>query len=322
MSDWGATHSTSILDGLDQEMPGGVHMGVALQGAVAVGKVKVSDIDDSVTRILVPLFKYGIFDHAAHWANTSNHGVDVTSPAHSGLARKISAAATVLCKNDGRILPLKLGTRVAIINSQAANPIVNGGGSGRVGPTYVVAPLDAIKVRNSVAPSPPSPPNCTFHNDIDYFHIGDASGQASTATECCLQCSTRSDCTSFTFYDSKCYYHTVQGTVRPKQGAISGTCHKSAANDSHVTYDDGSSPSSSASVAAAADVAIVFVATTSSEGSDRKDLSLDGGQDDLITAVAKAQPNTIVVAVTPGAILMPWSPLVKAVLVVGMPGLE
>merc|ERR1719192_25185 len=39
MSDWGATHSTSINQGLDQEMPGAGHMGNALKSAVQSGKV-------------------------------------------------------------------------------------------------------------------------------------------------------------------------------------------------------------------------------------------------------------------------------------------
>ena len=40
MSDWGATHSTSILRGLDQEMPKGGHMGDALIQAVQSGTLK------------------------------------------------------------------------------------------------------------------------------------------------------------------------------------------------------------------------------------------------------------------------------------------
>jgi beta-glucosidase len=326
MSDWGATHSTSIKQGLDQEMPGGVYMGIGLSVAVAKGTVTVAEIDDSVTRILVPMFKFGIFANAAQW-NASNHKVDVTSAEHSAIARQISAASSVLLKNDGNILPLKLGTKLAVINVEAAKPTVHGGGSGSVSPTYTIAPLDAITRRNAQVPPPPGPqppPNCTFQQDTDYYHIGDPEGHATTPTECCVQCSALGSCVAFTFKPpSTCYYHSVAGIVRHAPGLTSGHSGKHVPpGGSNVTYDDGSNVASAASVAAAADVAIVFVATSSSEGSDRPDLDLDKGQGDLITAIAKAQPNTIVVAVTPGAILMPWSPLVKGIFVVGMPGLE
>jgi len=66
MSDWGATHSTSINEGLDQEMPGAGSMNEAkLEAMLAAGTLVQAKIDDSVRRILVPMFKFGIFDHAA-----------------------------------------------------------------------------------------------------------------------------------------------------------------------------------------------------------------------------------------------------------------
>ena len=75
----------------------------------------------------------------------------------------------------------------------------------------------------------------------------------------------------------------------------------------------------------AADVAVVFVGTLSTEGADRVSLSLDEGtprrnQNALIEAVAEAQANTVVFIATPGAILMPWLDSVKAVLTNFMPG--
>ena len=64
----------------------------------------------------------------------------------------------------------------------------------------------------------------------------------------------------------------------------------------------------------------------SSEGSDRKSLSLDDGiasapaQNPLTEAVAAKNPNTIVVLSVPGAILCPWSGSVKGILTNFMPG--
>ncbi|HEX3773428.1 MAG TPA: glycoside hydrolase family 3 C-terminal domain-containing protein [Polyangiaceae bacterium] len=96
----------------------------------------------------------------------------------------------------------------------------------------------------------------------------------------------------------------------------------SAINDrigAAATYDDGTTDSVSRA-AAAADVAIVFVTVPSSEGVDRP--SLATGLDDVIAKVAAANPNTIVVLNTPGAVLMPWLDQVRAVLVDWYPGQE
>lgn len=50
------------------------------------------------------------------------------------------------------------------------------------------------------------------------------------------------------------------------------------------------------------------------EFADRPDLSLDGNGDALVSAVAAANPNTVVVLQTGGPVLMPWLGSVKSVL--------
>lgn len=90
----------------------------------------------------------------------------------------------------------------------------------------------------------------------------------------------------------------------------------------NLLFDAGVNLTNSALVASQADVAIVVIATTSSEGSDRPNLAFPGNQDDLVFAVAAAQPNTIVVMINPGAVLTPWSSEVQAVLAMFMPGQE
>ena len=62
MSDWGATHSTSINAGLDQEMPSANFMGDSLAAAVAAGNVSEATVGDSVTRILTALYAVGVMD--------------------------------------------------------------------------------------------------------------------------------------------------------------------------------------------------------------------------------------------------------------------
>lgn len=73
-----------------------------------------------------------------------------------------------------------------------------------------------------------------------------------------------------------------------------------------VKYDAGTDPASAAALAKSADVAIVFAYEWESEGMDLPDLTLPYHQDELISAVAQANPHTIVVLETGTAVTMPW----------------
>ena len=75
-----------------------------------------------------------------------------------------------------------------------------------------------------------------------------------------------------------------------------------------------------AETAKQADVAVVFVGHQVGEGMDRLSLSLPNDQDALIEAVAKANPRTVVVLNTGGAVTMPWVDRVAAVLEMWLPG--
>ena len=77
-----------------------------------------------------------------------------------------------------------------------------------------------------------------------------------------------------------------------------------------------------AAVAAArrADVAVVFAGDFSSEAFDRPSLALPGDENALITAVAAANPHTVVVLNSGGPVLMPWLDRVQGVLEGWYPG--
>ncbi len=77
-----------------------------------------------------------------------------------------------------------------------------------------------------------------------------------------------------------------------------------------------------ASLARHTKVAVVFVNCYSSEGIDRPNLNLPGADNQLISAVAKANPKTIVVLNTGGAVLMPWLKNVRSVIEAWYPGEE
>ncbi|AUG48874.1 glycosyl hydrolase [Haloarcula taiwanensis] len=72
--------------------------------------------------------------------------------------------------------------------------------------------------------------------------------------------------------------------------------------------------------AAAADVAVVFVRDATTEARDRESLELPGRQDALVSAVAAANENTVVVVRSGGPVELPWREDVAAVIEQWYPG--
>ncbi|XRQ02939.1 glycoside hydrolase family 3 C-terminal domain-containing protein [Actinomadura welshii] len=95
-----------------------------------------------------------------------------------------------------------------------------------------------------------------------------------------------------------------------------------------VTHHDGDDRGAAADLARRADVAIVFATDGQGEFFDKSCLTLEcgdplrGDQDALISAVAQANPNTIVVLNTGGPVLTPWAGQVKGIVEAWYPGQE
>jgi beta-glucosidase len=96
---------------------------------------------------------------------------------------------------------------------------------------------------------------------------------------------------------------------------------KEQAGDAQVSFDPGTDVAEAAKAAKKAQVAIVFVTQWMSEGMDRPTLSLPNDQDALVDAVAKANPNTVVVLETGGPVSMPWHGRVKGIVEAWFPGI-
>ncbi|WP_154654829.1 beta-glucosidase family protein [Solimonas variicoloris] len=95
---------------------------------------------------------------------------------------------------------------------------------------------------------------------------------------------------------------------------------KAALPSATIAYDAGYDVAVAAARAARADLAIVFASKWETEGRDSGSLSLGGAQNELIAAVAKANPKTVVVLETGNPVLMPWRDEVKAVVEAWYPG--
>ncbi|WP_433066081.1 glycoside hydrolase family 3 C-terminal domain-containing protein [Dactylosporangium sp. CS-033363] len=187
-SDWGATHSTvaSANNGLDMEMPGSQYFGAALTTAVQNGQVSQATIDDHVRRILLSMFRRGLFDKT----QTVNTGAVVTTTAHADVARQVARDGAVLLKNAGNALPLAGGSTVAVIGpGGGTRAMVQGGGSAAVNAPYLVTPFDAIHARSASAvyapgiPAadgalPPVPASAVTGLSAEYHNSADLTGPA------------------------------------------------------------------------------------------------------------------------------------------------
>jgi beta-glucosidase len=141
MSDWGATNDrvAGIAAGLDLEMPssGGASDGL-IREAIADGSLTEGGLDAAATRVV------GLALRALPGLRDDDASFDAA--AHHELARRAAVESTVLLTNDG-ILPLEPTGRIAVIGAFAESPRYQGGGSSRVTPTSLDAPLGALRER-------------------------------------------------------------------------------------------------------------------------------------------------------------------------------
>ncbi|HEY9132985.1 MAG TPA: glycoside hydrolase family 3 C-terminal domain-containing protein, partial [Dyella sp.] len=95
---------------------------------------------------------------------------------------------------------------------------------------------------------------------------------------------------------------------------------RQTAPSAKVDFASGDNVADAVALARRAKVAVVFVTKWAAESVDAPDLNLPGNQDELVRAVAEANPRTIVVLETGGPVSMPWLPHTAAVLAAWYPG--
>jgi beta-glucosidase len=88
-----------------------------------------------------------------------------------------------------------------------------------------------------------------------------------------------------------------------------------------ITFNPGTDPASAAAAAQGADVVLFFADQWMSEGMDRPTLSLPRNQNEVIEAVAKTNPNTVVLLETGGPVTMPWASQVAGIAETWFPGI-
>ena len=137
--DWGGSndHALGVKNGSTLEMPApGGDSVRELLAAVESGKITESDIDARLSELL-PL----VFDTKAALDAAPR---EFDAAAHHALARRAAEESLVLLKNEGALLPLAAGSKVAVIGDFAKNPRYQGAGSSMVNSTQVDVLLDKL----------------------------------------------------------------------------------------------------------------------------------------------------------------------------------
>ena len=105
--------------GVDMEMSSRTYANY-LKELLDEGKVKMEWIDDAVARILRVKVRLGLFEHP--YVDESLADSLIVNPKHLEVARKLAEESVVLLKNEDHLLPLKRGTKVALIGPLADKP--------------------------------------------------------------------------------------------------------------------------------------------------------------------------------------------------------
>ncbi len=143
VSDWGAEADrvAGVTAGMDLEMPGGAGTEPALRAALADGTLDPAHVTLSAQRVIdLALDAPSARDAAAEPVPAM---AELLEP-HDALARRAAAQSSVVLTNDG-ILPLKPGTRVALIGAFAEAPRYQGSGSSLVTPTRLTTAREALE---------------------------------------------------------------------------------------------------------------------------------------------------------------------------------
>ena len=139
ITDWGGSndHALGVKNGSTLEMPApGGDSVRELLAAVESGKISEPDIDARLSELL-PL----VFDTKAALDAAPR---EFDAAAHHALARRAAEESLVLLKNEGALLPLAAGSKVAVIGDFAKNPRYQGAGSSMVNSTQVDVLLDKL----------------------------------------------------------------------------------------------------------------------------------------------------------------------------------
>lgn len=138
VTDWGAMNDRieGFRAGCDLNMPGGSgYMWKEVLAAVKAGTLPEKAVDDCARRVL---------ELVARATENKKPPAECDYEAHHALAKRVAVEGAVLLKNEGGLLPLGEGARVAVIGDMAKRMRYQGSGSSHINPVRLSQPLDFL----------------------------------------------------------------------------------------------------------------------------------------------------------------------------------
>jgi beta-glucosidase len=271
----------AALSGQDIEMPFSMHFHHALKALVTSGVVPLARIEDAALRVLRQQVRF------AQGRNPADYAPEVVGcAAHRQLAREAAQKSIVLLKNDGAVLPLAAGRRLALIGRLAGVPNTGDGGSSNTQPAHVVTPLEGLRAALGESA-------VTFDDGGDPVRAARTAATAETAV--LVVGFTHEDEGEFIPPDMIPMFAPLFPAPTPEEAPIAKKILPG-----HGQKEGGFSP-----------------------GGDRERLMLHPRDEQLIRSVAAANPRTIVVLMVGSAVITEaWRELVLGIVVLWYPGME
>ncbi|MSO60091.1 MAG: hypothetical protein EXQ63_07170 [Ilumatobacteraceae bacterium] len=269
----------SVRAGLDVEMPYRMMRHAPIVEAVASGELSMDIVDRAVEHTLATMLRFGVGDLPVQPAHV------LAQPEHRALAREAAQKSMVLLRNElienVAVLPLQIATlsRVAVIGELARKRNLGDGGSSDVMAPEVVSALTGIQ-------------NAFDGVDVSYDDATDLHQAVAhaAANEIAI---------------------VVVGYTKADEGEFIGKSSDKTHLASHIpAIDDPALVEEFTAFKAAQEWALPVVMkdikrdVNFAVGGDRPSLRLAPKDVELIRAIAKVQPRTIVVIVCGSAVLI------------------
>jgi beta-glucosidase len=278
----------AAMAGQDLEMPFRMHFWQHLRKLVAQGSVPVERIDDAALRMIRQQVRFAQGRDPKVYAREI-----IGCEAHRKLARTVAQKSIVLLKNEGAMLPLAEGARVAVLGRLADLPNTGDRGSSNTRPAYVVTPLQGLRAALGEG--------AVLHDDgSDPARAAAVARQADVALVV----------VGYTHEDEGEYIPPDMLTRLPELLPP-------------PTPEEAPIAQRMAQMAAQAGQAFAGQSSGFSPGGDRVSLALRPGDEALIAAVAAANPRTAVAIMSGSAVIIEsWRASVPAILMLWYPGME
>lgn len=278
--------------GTDTEIPVG-NAFRQLPEYVRSGQLLESVIDESVRRVLKVKFEYGLFEHP--YIDEEKVRAAMNNQSKNALSEKIAARSLVLLKNNG-VLPLKAGTKVAVVGPHADSlryPV-----SGYTFPAYVemISAADEGK-------------EVSIGGMADEAKKKEAGAGTSpfAALSRALDAESKKEIGDM----NQVLRNMGARTLREVLAERFEVCY---AEGCHLNDEDESLINEAVEAAAKSDVVVLacggncgWVNVTGGEGKDRCSLDLPGVQQKLLEAVVATGKPVVMVMYGPGIFALPWA---------------